>query len=665
MYRHLKVTSMSEMNDEIINFLADLLGISRNTNIIKITSKNGNNMVWFVKDPSRGGLSIWIGDVSQLGNPWENDATVGAAGKYQLDMWRKEIDAGKTAAAKSKLKAQNQKGYDLLLERAQNADEYRDAYLIWYYNNLKINEDIEEYKDVCYRKETTNIFHLGGLLKYDEVTPSGNFKWLDCLYNDGTFMFSLYGNMLPWVTRNLIVGELDTYINEISGKTYIMSNSWILKSYIKDGSYNDSFFLEDIVGEDRIPSQQSAISLGNGNILDSYIDNYKNCKTTEETKKKDMDDKKDIWDKKLDDANRKRASYLIYKQTAIQARAAADAETDPTAKQAKDVWATTLEQETNKLDAEATQLENDANIAEQDYMNARNDWLSSQSATEAAFNAAKNVYVNVLSKTILAVGIKDNNLNHHVADCPEDEQVITYNNDIFCAYRLDVDNDAVGDADYSYNGHATAFHLHTAPEGLHLRYYDTSAKYYPPETMTTPVLYGWEHQLLHYTYESYESDVGANIYPMLDTTKKRYEIYDSLEKKYKPFQCFSRSGTGGNSVNNMNNISTVIPLIFYIERDDEQIHTWSAVGQTTIVNYVNMYNMGTGTMFHSQQHDCENLYGCYNLWRRRMETTPWNPVINDDYSEWKEVWGFGGYVGIAFKTTVKDDLDDLRRRVVV
>ena len=58
------------------------------------------------------------------------------------------------------------------------------------------------------------------------------------IYSDvdyGEFALIMATQMLGRLT-------LDTYINEISGKTYIMSNSWILKSYVKDGSYNDSFF---------------------------------------------------------------------------------------------------------------------------------------------------------------------------------------------------------------------------------------------------------------------------------------------------------------------------------------------------------------------------------------------------------------------------------------
>lgn len=665
MYRHLKITSLAQMNNEIIKFLANLLGISDSIDTIKILSKNGKNMVWFVKDPSRGGFATWIGDTIEIGNPWENDATVGVAGKYRLDMWRKEIDASETASAKAKMKAENQKGYNLLMEEVDDAVEKRNIHLIWYYNEKKIAKDIEVYKDVCHRMETTNAFHVGGLLKYSEVPMVNGFKWLDCLYNDGTFMFTLYSTSVPHITRSLIIGEIETYQPSISGKTYFMSNSWILKSYTKQGSYNDSFFLEDIVGEDRIPSQQQAIALGEGSFMDSYIDAYRDAKSNENDSKLEMDNKKADWDNKRHKAEEKRELYNIAKVRSDQARADADQETDPEAKADKEEWAEELEATTQRLDDEATELENDADEAEQEYIQARTEYNNAKDTTESAYQNAKDAYIDTFTKTLLDVGTKEDNLHHHVANCVGEEQVVTYNNDIFCAYRLDVDADNTGDAHYSVNGHKTAFHLHTAPKDLHLRYYDTSARYYPPESLTSQRVVSWEHQILHYTYESYESNVGANIYPLLDTVKKEYEIYDTLARRYKPFQCFSRSGTGGNSVNNVNNISTAIPLIFYVERDDEEGDTWSATGQTDIVNYINMYNIGTGTMFHPQQHHAENLFGCYDLWRRRMEITPWNPVINDEDNEWTEVWGFGGYPGIAFKTKLKDDFTELRSRVVV
>ena len=128
MYRHLKVTSLAQMNNEIIKFLADLLGISDSTDTIKIMSKNGNNVMWFVKDPSRGGFATWIGDVTEQDSPWESDSTVGAAGKYQLDMWRKEVDAGGTASAKGNMNSQNNKGRQTMLEEAETPQDILTAY---------------------------------------------------------------------------------------------------------------------------------------------------------------------------------------------------------------------------------------------------------------------------------------------------------------------------------------------------------------------------------------------------------------------------------------------------------------------------------------------------------------------------------------------------------
>lgn len=666
MYRHLKVTSLTQMNNEIIKFLASLLGVSSSTDIIKIKSKNGNQVMWFVKDPTRGGFAVWVGDITDTVSPWESDSTVGVAGKYKLDMWRKEIDEGETASAKAKVKAQNQKGYELMMQEADNAEEMKNAKIIWYVNNDKINDDIEVYEDVCHRVETNNVCHLGGLLKWSEVPSSSfGFKWLDCLYKDNSFMFSLYQPELPHITRNLIIGEIEPYHDDTSGRTFFMSNSWILKSYVKQGSYNDSFFLEDIVGENRISAQQNVISMGENDFLGSYIDNYNDKKGEENDKKAEMDSKKEVWDNKRHLAQEKREEYNVAKYRSDVARADADQETDPDAKADKEEWAEELEATTQRLDDEANELEADEREAEQEYNEARTEWENAKSDTSQAYRQAEGAYIDIFSKDLLNIPTKNESLHHHVANCPATDEVITYNNDIFCAYRLDVDADATGDAHYSVNGHKTAFHLHTAPKDLHLRYYDVSARYYPPKSLTSPKVVGWEHQILHYTYESYESNVGVNIYPLLDTVKKEYDIYDTLKKQYKQFQCFSRSGTGGDSINNVNNVSTIIPLILYVERDDEAGDTWSATGQTDIVNYVNMYNMGTGTIFHSQQHYADNLFGCYNLWRRRMEITPWNPAINDEDDEWKEVWGFGGYVGIAFKTEIKDDFTVLRQRVVV
>lgn len=662
MYRHLKVTSLAQMNSEIIKFLANLLGVSANVDTIKILSKNGNQVMWFVKDPARGGFAVWVGDNTELisGYPWENDSTVGVAGKYRLDMWRKEVDEGETAKAKSELREQNEKGYTVLMAEAETPLDMRDATITRYQNNLKIDKDIEVYEDKCHRVDATNPCHVGGLLKWSDVSSTYGFKWLDCLYCDNSFMFSLYNSGIPNSTRNLVIGEIEVYHADTSGRTYFMSNSWILKSYV-----NDNFFLEDIVGENRIPQQQIAIAMGENKILDSSVDNYDDKKREEARIKSELDSKEIEWKNKSELAESKREDCESAKRRADVARADAEQETDPDEKIRKEAWADELEASANRLDEEANTLEAEADSAEQEYWDLYADYDVAKRETKAAYESVKDLYLNTFTPTLQEVPSKEGNYNHHTANCPAIDEVITYNNEIFCAYRLDVDADSTGDAIYKDRGHYTAFHLHTAPKDLHLHYYDTSERYYPEESLTSPRVVGWEHQILHYTYESYESDVGVNIYPLLDTIKKSYDKYDSIVDYYKTFQCFSRSGNGGNSVNNVNNISTAIPTIFYVQRDDDENgDTWSATGHTDIVNYINMYNMSTGTMFHPQQIDAGVLFGCYNLWKRRMEATFWNPVINDEDKQWTEAWGFGGYVGIAFKTQIKDDFTELRNRVV-
>lgn len=656
MYRHIKVSSTTQMNNEIFNFLGDILNITPSGSTIRIKSKNEKNIIWFVKRSS--GMSVWITDTSEgiSESPSNLSSTVGVAAKYKLDMHRKEIDAGETASAKADLKKQNEKAYKVMKDNAKLATEYLSAYEMWYNNNKKIEEDIEVYEDVWHRVSTTNPCHIGGLLKY--IFNSGDEIWLDCLYSDNTFMFSIYSLSIPSITRSLIVGDMNTYQESVSGKTFFISNSWLLSSNYKYGSYGDSFFLRDIVGEGRIPSQERAIALAE--FLDNDVDDYWDKRAEEKEAEKEMDSCKKAYDEKKPEVEEARILANLARSTADIAMANAEAETDPTTKESKMKIAEELEERAVDAETGLSELEDVLAELEQAYLDAKAEYESAVQAREASYNIFFNKY-STFSDTILAVGKKEDNLHHHTADCPAISKENTYNNDLFCAYRIDVDNDANSEPQFSANGVKTAFRLHTAPRDLHLKYYDISD--IDLEDMTVPTLYGWEHKLLHYVYENEESDVGANIYPWLDTIKKPYEVYDSLSEEFKSFYCFSRSGTGGNNVNNVNNISTTFPLTFYVERDGgDDLKSWSATGQSDAVYYVNMYNIGTGTTIRlNKEFSC----ACYDLYRRRLGPTFWNPLYNDKDNTYTEAWGFGGYPGIMFKYSLKDDFTDLRARVVI
>ena len=656
MYRHIKVSSTTQMNNEIFNFLGDILNITPSGSTIRIKSKNEKNIIWFIKRSD--GMSVWISDTSEgiSEHPSNFSSTVGVASEYKLDMVRKEIDSGETSSAKANLRQQNEKAYKVMNDNAELATEYLSAFERWYNNKKKIEEDIEVYKDVWYRVSTTNPCHIGGLLKY--IFSSGTEVWLDCLYSDNTFMFSIYSLSIPSITRNLIIGDMNTYQESVSGKTYFMSNSWLLSSKYKYGSYGDSFFLADIVGEDRIPSQERAIALDG--YLDGCVNDYWEKREQEDEAKTEMDSCKEDYDNKVPEVDEARILAGFARESANVARERADAETDPVLKEEKIRTADELEERAVDAETGLSELEDELDSLEQAYLDAKADYENAVRARKASYNNFFSMY-STFSDIILAVGRKEDNLHHHVANCPAISQEVSYNNDIFCAYRIDVDNDANSEPQFSANGVKTAFRLHTAPRDLHLKYYDISE--IELEEMTTPTLCGWSHKLLHYVYENEESDVGVNIYPWLDTIKKSYEVYDNLYENFKRFECFSRSGTGGNNVNNTNNMSTTFPMIFYVERDGgDDLLSWSATGQSKSVYYVNMYNIGTGTTIRlNKEFSC----ACYDLYRRRLGPTFWNHLYNDEDNTYTEAWGFGGYPGIMFKYSLKDDFTDLRARVVI
>ena len=87
-----------------------------------------------------------------------------------------------------------------------------------------------------------------------EVAPNRD-KWLDCMYTDGSFMFSVYMDELPYTTVNLIIGELETYQESMSSKSFMIANSFVCKSQVSEGSYGDAFVVKDVYGLKRQPRE--------------------------------------------------------------------------------------------------------------------------------------------------------------------------------------------------------------------------------------------------------------------------------------------------------------------------------------------------------------------------------------------------------------------------
>lgn len=87
----------------------------------------------------------------------------------------------------------------------------------------------------------------------------------------------------------------------------------------------------------------------------------------------------------------------------------------------------------------------------------------------------------------------------------------------------------------------------------------------------------------------------------------------------------------GHTNNTLNNISMIMPLWFMVQRDPEVLNNFSAIGKNDVINFVNMYNMGTNKIENGTYPIKECIYDCFNIGARRS------------------LKGIKGYGGIAFK----------------
>lgn len=491
MFSRYRVTSVSEMKSRILTFLSTVLGSNVSTSIY-IVSSNRTHAYYIMQESY--GISAWVVQIPDTNvtsdstlSPYTATSTVGLCAKYIKDMQVQVVDEDATQA----------KIEELLEELAQEEeDEYGGSYdTTWTSARDKLEklrkheERVREimatkvYKTDWERVYGTNVFHIGGTLRYDSVSTSLAWKVLDCHYNDNTFMFNLYAEDLPNYTRTLTFGELHNYHNSAEDNCFVMSNTFHLHSERKNVGYKDAF-----VGKD---------------------------------------------------------------------------------------------------------------------------------GTEAPIRG--------------------------------EDYDIDYGTEILKMMQVDIDYEP-NPMEYSVNGNLVGLRVNLAPKHLHKF---NSAKESCPLGKFAGENYKlieWFHREIHCTYESEESNVGVNYFPLQNPGDiKSYEVYDRYTDDYKSYSGFGRRGTGGNSVNTKNNISELMPIIFYVLRDPDDFNSWSAIGQSNVVCFVNMYNMCTGRTIQSNFRDRYNRATCYILSRRRADYTPFNEDYNDTDNEWSEAWGFGGMTGIAFK----------------
>lgn len=109
----------------------------------------------------------------------------------------------------------------------------------------------------------------------------------------------------------------------------------------------------------------------------------------------------------------------------------------------------------------------------------------------------------------------------------------------------------------------------------------------------------------------------------IDNKEKGLPSYWSLFTDDK----FSR----GHTVNTLNKISTVYRLYFMVHRDPKEIESYSCVGYTDTINYVNMAYMTTNSVLNGTYPTKTGYYNCFQTGIRRSDQ------------------GFKGYAGLAFK----------------
>lgn len=249
MFKREFIGTEAEMVDKILHFVSEVSGVPYSSKM-RVLADDGYNVLWFCEDSSVGGISVWATDkIEEVENPWEAKSTYAIAGKYALDMDRQELDVEKTAQNKAKAKQEAFKEYqELYKSEKEMGFKGCPVSTRWYKNKLEEidaldNYTYDVYKTKTYRRYTTNPFHMGGILKFANV--SSNKVILDMHYVEGVFSFNLFSqDNVPATVQHLVIGCYRSYVKEQSQRVFIMTSAFRLKSDTKLGKYKDSFLLE-------------------------------------------------------------------------------------------------------------------------------------------------------------------------------------------------------------------------------------------------------------------------------------------------------------------------------------------------------------------------------------------------------------------------------------
>ena len=89
--------------------------------------------------------------------------------------------------------------------------------------------------------------------------------------------------------------------------------------------------------------------------------------------------------------------------------------------------------------------------------------------------------------------------------------------------------------------------------------------------------------------------------------------------------------------NTCNGITLCLPIIFFVQREPRALDTYSAVGSTDILTFVDMFNIHSGRIIQTTYPVKRNFFQCFSLYKRRNEVN----LI--------------GYVGIAFRQSEQSE----------
>lgn len=264
--------------------------------------------------------------------------------------------------------------------------------------------------------------------------------------------------------------------------------------------------------------------------------------------------------------------------------------------------------------------------------------------SQKVFIMANKFYcVSDLNKNAFHLKAKGKWESDKYRDITSENYTKEYTNEIMIMYKADVDNQ-INEQDLTVSGVKTPLRWHV--NYIDLPYWDLSG-YAVREVLTQRVV-AWNYYELRCSLSSIEHNTGINYLAVYGYTKSSYDTFDNLAHKYRKLSAQKRSFVGDSVNRTANNKSFIMPLLFYIKRDPQEYDDWSMIGKTNVVNFVNMYNMSSGRIFQLTSDVSE--YANYNLYMRRMKSqiveTPYAKVRKQQI---KELHGYGGYVGLAFK----------------